>query len=143
VKRLTQLHTEQDDGILGDCWRTAIACLLDCESPLEVPHFIDLYPDETTTESWNEAVKFVRGYKAGFTLGRFRSEHKELDLDYLIAGGKSPRGDWEHCVIINAKTYVDQNNYEIVWDVHPSRTGLDSALHSLEAIIRIPSEATS
>lgn len=31
---------DPDKGVIGDCWRTAIACLLDMH-PREVPHFCD------------------------------------------------------------------------------------------------------
>jgi hypothetical protein len=36
-----------EEGLIGDCWRTCIACLLDM-APADVPHFCD-------AEAWNNS----------------------------------------------------------------------------------------
>jgi len=37
-------------GIYGDCWRTAIACILDLH-PSKVPHWMQLYPNPEGTDN--------------------------------------------------------------------------------------------
>jgi hypothetical protein len=91
-----------EEGIFGDCHRTALACVLDLE-PHEVPHFygdIDLTPEQQTDafEAWlNE-----RGLYSIYTLfngGRLEdvlytigaANYRTPGLLYLL-GGKSRLG---------------------------------------------------
>lgn len=39
MNKLRQLYLHNPPHAYGDCFRTALACLLDCRSPEEVPHF--------------------------------------------------------------------------------------------------------
>lgn len=51
-----------DEGIYGDCWRTALACLLDRE-PEGVPHFLDGDPPDdeldAAVSAWLDAEGLV------------------------------------------------------------------------------------
>lgn len=39
---------------------------------------------------------------------------------YIIAGGKSPRGDWEHAIVVRVNNA--DNRVEFIHDPHPDRT---------------------
>lgn len=114
----TQAYTEVGGDIPGDCWRTAVACLLEVERD-EVPHFAHEHGDR-----WFEStVEWVEERLPGFTLGAFEPSfpiyaEPELAPQRVILSGRSPRGDWLHAVIADARTGA------LVWDVHPDRTGV-------------------
>ena len=60
-----------DDGVIGDCWRTCIACLLDL-LPDEVPHFCDdCWDDGPTATARAKAFLATRGLSC---------------IDYAISG---------------------------------------------------------
>ena len=67
---LTQLHTDLGGPVLGDCWRTAIACLLDLDDPTEVPHFIEdhRHDDPESTAWWDSTKAFVETRRPGGTI---------------------------------------------------------------------------
>jgi len=124
---LTQTITDVGGPIAGDCWRTAIACLLDLTDPADVPHFIAIDQargDDTSTAWWTDTVAFVTQLiPAGQTLHLLQPTFPiYLEPDnawpHAIATGPSPRGDFEHAVIVDARTGA------LVWDPHPSRAGL-------------------
>lgn len=55
-----------DEGLYGDCWRTAIACLLD-QDPLTVPHFCN-GADKPGDLTWRQdTIDWLR-YNYGVTL---------------------------------------------------------------------------
>lgn len=136
---LTQTITDTTGPIPGDCWRTSIACLLDRSDPATVPHFIaqplaDGEAEDTSTAWWDSSVSYVeRCVPDGQTLLLVQPRfpiYAEPGLAYphVIAIGRSPRGDWPHSVIADARTG------EVVWDPHPSRAGLDGPIESVAAI---------
>lgn len=109
-------------GVVSDCFRACIACLLD-EDPHEVPHV------------------FMDGCDLDIGLRRMRSHLRSLGLGYVelsipldvspteygitghyILTGKSLRQvEQSHCVIA-------QGAYNTVWDPHPMRQGLSGPL---------------
>lgn len=99
-------------GRPGDCWKTCIASLL--ELPAEsVPHFVEM------GDSWWDATQeFIQTQKADHEL-RWWEDIAAVDDggEYLIASGPSPRGNFQHAVI------VDRSG-ELAHDPHPSRAGL-------------------
>jgi hypothetical protein len=78
-----------EEGVCGDCYRTAIACIMDKE-PEEVPHF---YPSpDTTSEQFNDLVD---NYLKTQGLIRFISWYT-CSLDEVLAsvGGNNPNCYW-------------------------------------------------
>lgn len=127
--RLTQTITDTNGPVPGDCWRTAIACLLDRDDPTTVPHFIaaplpEGETEDTSTAWWDATVAYVEAHTPdGITLVLLEPMFPVyLDPEnaprHVIATGPSPRGDWLHCVIVDAVTG------ELVHDPHPLRAGL-------------------
>lgn len=134
---LTQTITDTSGPAIGDCWRTAIACLLDLDDPEEVPHFIAIdmaRGDGDSTAWWTDTVAFVEEHLApGDTFHLLEPtfpvyEIPELGWGHVIATGPSPRGPWKHSVLVDAITG------ELVWDPHPSRAGLAGAPEDIAAI---------
>ena len=103
----------------GDCYRTAIACLLDVPRD-DVPHVL---------EHDTPAVQRASGaYLRRFGLAMLEMPLKGADAADIVAfmaatnpdvrsfllSGTTPRG-WDHTVVAHA---------EGLWDPHPSRAGL-------------------
>lgn len=122
--QLTQTITAANGLIPGDCWRTAIACLLDLTDPLCVPHFIHEHRDGADIDWWIASAAFVEErVPTGQTLLCLTPTfpvYQDPDKAYphVLATGPSPRGDWLHTVVVDAITG------ELIWDPHPSRAGL-------------------
>ena len=100
----------------GDCLRAVVASLM--ELPLEeVPHFVSLPQDE-----WWDAVEGFfrdRGLLIVWNpIAQNVGGWLPLGIDIMVTG-KSPRGDWNHVVIMR--------DWELVHDPHPSGDGLDGA----------------
>lgn len=108
------------NGVPGDCYRTAIACLLDAAAPTDVPHFV-----EAGDAWWDETQKWVRArgdalYYLPVPVPEDWQEwwdYHSQRLDHVILSGPSPRGTFGHAV-------VGTPNLEVVHDPHPSRAGL-------------------
>lgn len=107
----TKIHSE---NIKGNCYATAIACILDIEIS-EVPN-IEVLFDVSDGNIWYMVLTEWLNHK--------RYEHnsdgngdfyKNYD-GYYIVSGKSPRGDFNHCVIYK--------NGKMVHDPHPSGDGI-------------------
>lgn len=97
-----------EEGPAGDCWRTAIACLL--EIPRDhVPNFADLYPQEDLTW-WDETRKFIWEYsnkhldlvccKPEFPLYR----DAPLYHPRVIGVVRSSNGEWNHSILLDSQT---------------------------------------
>lgn len=106
------------DGIPGDCFRTAIACLLDRDRD-DVPHF------GLRLSWWEETRRWIRANDGRdlYYVDADEPEHWHLipggvgDDDLMLVGGPSPRGSFGHVV-------VGRRDGSVVWDPHPSRAGL-------------------
>jgi len=119
----TARYEAGEDVVPGDCWRAALASLL--EVPLaEVPHFIHLYAGGIGAEGepmsddpegprwWFESVAWVEQQRPGWTLAAWEREgfvfpfyDRELAEgapDRLIVTGPSPRGAWNHSALYSA-----------------------------------------
>ena len=67
MKELKQLNLHRpEEGLIGDCFRTCIACLLDMPAPDHVPHAYELagWDNENSTE----AHKLLNEYLKTFNL---------------------------------------------------------------------------
>lgn len=119
-----QAHLDANGPTVGDCWRTAIACLL--EVPRDgVPHWMEIYKNEPESVGWwYDTVAFVEAARPGWTLALTRPviwpiylQRTEMTQRVLLTG-KSPRGDWLHVVLADSVTG------EVVWDPHPTGGGV-------------------
>jgi hypothetical protein len=106
------------DGVPGDCFRTAIACLLGRDRD-DVPHF------GLRLSWWEETRRWIRA-NDGRDLYYVDGEHPEHwdlipggvgDDALVLIGGPSPRGPFKHVC-------VGRRDGSLVWDPHPSRDGL-------------------
>lgn len=137
MRRETQAHTDIGGDVPGDCWRTAIACLLDIPRD-DVPHFLAHEDDPDGNGWWAETVAFVEQHRPGWTLQNYEPlfpvyAQPEVAPQHVIGVGPSPRGDFLHAVIVDAITG------ETVWDVHPSRAGLAGPLVEMSALVEVTS----
>lgn len=109
----TILHNPRE-GLVGDCWRTCIACLLDME-PSEVPHFAALDGNWwANTQAWlmqRGLALYQYAYMDDF-------EAQGISGCHHIITGPSPR-DPE-----NVRHSVIGMDGQVFWDPHPSRAGL-------------------
>ena len=123
---LQMFRHDPENGVHGDCFRTAIACLLDM-APGDVPHFnspelIDMNAQNQLARDWLA--------ERGLALIEFAWPAESVTFDELIANlragagsddlhfmltGQSPRGTC-HVVIANGSG--------IVHDPHPDGGGL-------------------
>lgn len=114
------------DGTPGDCLRACVASLL--VLPLDaVPHFIaNAEHAEHADAWWDELRDFVFDWSGGrwraecFTPeARFTGDPTaDVWPRHFIATGASPRGPWQHCVLVDGWTLA------LAHDPHPSRAGL-------------------
>lgn len=130
LARETQQFTVKydDSGNVGDCLRACICSLFNIEVE-HVPHFARYGFDDPKEVAdhhgwWWALVGFVDTLEPSYatlTLKPEEAPEPSESVDDLfgcyMASGKSPRGDWQHCVV--------GRGGEIIWDPHPSRAGLD------------------
>ena len=108
------------DGNPGDCFRTAIASLLDLD-PSTVPHFATHGADEwwDKTREWF-AEQGGQFYYLPLPIPddwqAWWDEYRDV-TDFVILGGPSPRGPFQHVV-------VGTPDLLTVHDPHPSGDGL-------------------
>jgi hypothetical protein len=111
----------QDQTIFGDkkgnCWAACLASILDTAVSV-VPNFCSDHPEPDGT--WfSETNKWLK--PMGLCLIEFTIQEDRNLMDVFpgiwIAAGKSPRGDFDHCVIYRGGMMIH--------DPHPSRDGLD------------------
>ena len=142
--RLTQIITDAGGKAIGDCWRTAVACLLDFDDPSDVPHFVAIDQargDDKSTKWWTDTVDFVTQHiPDGLTFRLLTPTfpvytEPNCAYEHVVATGPSPRGDWLHSVVVDARTG------ELVWDPHPSRAGLAGAPVDVAAIASVEAAA--
>lgn len=111
-----QTITEADPatGVVGDCWRTALASCFDIEDPTTVPHFIamantDLEPNKW----WSQTCYWVAEQQnlqiQWVDVQRLSDVPKILERNpdahpYAVLCGDSPRGEWLHAVVVELKT---------------------------------------
>lgn len=122
MRFIKQLFGHQpEEGIFGDCYRTAIACLLDLD-PSEVPHEHRFMTDEEHTALYLDWFR-ERGIHRIAVPMQCESVQQALDvsanwsqgLPYIFTG-RSQRGV-NHCVV--------GHGAKIIHDPHPSGVGID------------------
>lgn len=104
-----------EEGVYGDCFRTALACLLNAE-PEDVPHFLEGNPPDD--QFWHAVHLWLRAQ--GFGLYSVAYEGASLDevlasqalsnpgVYYLLAG-ESPRHHAHQVIACDDKIIHDPN----------------------------------
>lgn len=116
------------DGTPGDCYRTALAAVVSLARD-EVPHFAQYHRFDDAVRRW------VRDTFEGYDLGWYLPtpwplvESPSPIQQLAIATGPSPRGDWMHCVVIDAVTG------DLVHDPHPSGEGLAGDITCIDLLV--------
>lgn len=113
---------DPDNGIYGDCHRTALACIFDKDSPADVPHFAEGWPDGDEFHRRTQAWILDQGYHcvtipletADLSTALLWMKNRAPDI-YWILGGVSPRGT-NHSVVCCGG--------EVVHDPHPDGGGV-------------------
>ncbi|MCB0977959.1 MAG: hypothetical protein KDB02_10925 [Acidimicrobiales bacterium] len=102
---LLQVHEHvPDQKPSGDCYRTAIACLLGAKDPTHVPHFVDLAPKGP----WEHLRAARRWLREEMVLDLFPGDLDqaiELGVPYMLSV-PSKKGPWGHIVIGKAGEVV-------------------------------------
>ena len=109
----------------GNCWQTAIACILGV-NPEELPpqHEIQGWPNEAL-DGWGGYSNVLNGYLAkhhGLMYGEVYAHHftmvRPAYPEHILCGPtvRTPESKRNHCVVAV--------NGTAVWDTHPSRAGL-------------------
>lgn len=151
----TAAYEAGEDVVPGDCWRACLASLL--EVPLaDVPHFVYLYPvtddaDESDAvralravygpDWWRESVAWVQQQRPGWTIAAwgwtagepwspFYGYGAEGAPSRVILTAPSPRGAWNHSVLVDAQTG------ELAHDPFPGGTGVLDGPGDRVALVR-------
>lgn len=109
----------------GNCLSTCIACLLDFDDPDQVPNFCAKHPDNG---DWLEALNAWLLERFGIQALLLDKNAAELIYGLWIATGKSPRGDFDHCVIYSGKNPEH--------DPHPDKTFIEGSIK--DCLLLIP-----
>lgn len=123
MKYHTQLFRhDPDNGVYGDCHRTALACIFDKDSPADVPHFLADNPSPEVFYQRTDAWLLEQGFRSmaipwGCADVAQMLEHMAVRAPgiYWILGGVSPRGT-NHSVVCCGG--------QIVHDPHPDGGGV-------------------
>jgi len=96
----------------GNCMAACVASILELPLPtMPNPHGDD--------GAWyHEWIAFLKPHNLQILI--FQAGGEVRPWGYSILCGKSPRGDWNHCVVCY--------NGEMVHDPHPDRTGVESEI---------------
>jgi len=126
------------DKDVGDCWKSCIASVMELPHD-EVPHFVMAevwygIPHWGACWAWlAQRGMSIHAVAADIVSGEYKGEVAPWCRDmprYLIASGKSPRGEWYHAVV------WDRQEQRIAHDPHPSRAGLRGGPTHFEAIMK-------
>jgi hypothetical protein len=125
----TILH-DPKNGSYGDCYRTALACILDLD-PHEVPHFMHgLSNDEgalfeARVDQWLQPLgysKIVVAFAADLALPDLLSNLAiNSPHNYFLLGGQTPRGNGVGHIVVG---YHDK----VIHDPHPSNCGVNQPM---------------
>ena len=126
-----QFHTQTELNP-GNCWQTAIACLLDVD-PSTLPPQAEIqgwrWDGGSRASYWNVVQRYLRTHHGliyaethAWEFGCFRPRAKEwIQTGTTIRSGRYALDPTSrhtlHCVVV-------YNDGEGIWDVHPSRAGL-------------------
>lgn len=114
----TRLHISMKKGERGNCFPTAIACIMDMDSPEDVIQIQEYYKEDENDEDNNWMVVlnqwlFDKGYEWGGLSGH------QSDGSYYLVTGKTERGTVHVCIYKDGELYHDP---------HPSNKGLETIM---------------
>lgn len=147
IQRHQQLFRhDPDNGVYGDCFRTAVACVL-CIEPATVPHVCDGPDDGKANERMQEFLKSVGCRLIGVPF------NGDCDLDHILLCGETfsaglpwlltgqSRNGTNHVVICQDNKIIHDTSIDQSGIVSPTTTGF----WFVEWIVRpaIPLEAVS
>jgi hypothetical protein len=126
------------DGYPGDCWRAAVASLVDEPDLLSVPHFaLHWRTSWQLLQRWLHprglAMNWAPLHPSRAIDGDPVYYHLDGDRlpsqigDLVLLCGPSPRGPFQHIV-------VGTHHGDVVHDPHPSRAGLE-AVHEVDWLV--------
>ena len=96
---MTKYYQLFENNQNGDCFRTCIACLLDCDEVTDVPNFMENGADKLVEsfEKWLDENKLVY---TEFTIESFEKHWEFLQNCYCVVVGKSKNhNDTLHAII--------------------------------------------
>ena len=141
------LQHDPDNGVYGDCYRTALACLLD-EPPQDIPHFNDQNNDmwQVDSDAWLErrGLLMIRLVTDGQSVDVALAEgkvHVPYSMFYMVVGD-SPRGvghnviAHEDRIVHDPSTYPPDSRGPIIGP-HP-----DTGFFHIEYLVGIPPLST-
>lgn len=113
----TNLH-DPENGVAGNCMAAAIASILECDID-SVPDLAQAVLDETVPEThWYFVLagQLLVFHSIAIETVLPTDAHLIPDHEYVVASGRSPRGDFGHSVVWKAG--------EMIHDPHPSGDGI-------------------
>ncbi len=116
---MLHLNHGQPGAIHGDCFRCCIASVLDLPA-VDVPHFMAA-PDQDIL--WAKRLDAFLRPRGMFWVSIQSFPEWQLSTGMrplVIAGGKSPRGEWGHNVVGE----MNRDGFRLIHDPHPSRAGI-------------------
>jgi hypothetical protein len=123
MKQYKQLYAHNPPYTYGDCYRTAIGCLLDVP-PEEVPHFYGIYPDDVDKahelrDDWLRSrgyrvANFV--YECSVKRALWAMGQNNPGLLYMMSGQSGSNPDISHVVVCRGG--------DVIWDPSPDETGI-------------------
>lgn len=113
MRYLKQLHRhDPENGSVGDCYRTCLACLLDKDVE-DVPHLNEIVPVEEFNALYTKYLDerglqtITVGYSGSLADVLLTVNNFNPGAYYLLTG-HSKAGDWNHVVV--------GHNDQIIWD---------------------------
>lgn len=123
ITRYRQLHRHApDEGLIGDCWRTCIACILGLK-PQQVPHFVEqaYHSHGIKTEQhvvlaneWLKGRNLTLLQFAVFATDQGFINRLPPHVPYILTGAGDSSDGMLHCVVARGAR-------EILWDPSPWR----------------------
>lgn len=134
-------------GLYADCVRTALACLLDCNTADEVPHFFENYAadDGDGSKGWDRADAWLRdAHKLALYFVASKGSLSDVlewsgtvnpDTYYLLCGQSSNGGN--HCVIGLNDQIIHDPSWSNLGVVAPSAAGHFLIIVLIPAMLKV------
>ncbi len=121
----------KENGQIGDCWRCCIAAIIGLPAE-EVPHFVAEEKGNADVQSWLSEKGYVLISASNISVPRWFGDNIEYPVICCGPTVRSKKIGEHHAVIMM--------NNEVVYDPHPSESGL---LATVNQYIIIPQYETN